>query len=105
METHNTIQHNWKDYKYTIKYLREEDEQRVVQFICKKAKMNEEFLEEDIPGLIKDLPNIFDTIDESNKQYFIKVRVTQTEKVKFEQEAKKNKMPVSSYIRYKCLEV
>ena len=51
------------------------------------------------------MPNIFDTIDESNKQYFIKVRVTQTEKVKFEQEAKKNKMPVSSYIRYKCLEV
>jgi hypothetical protein len=67
--------------------------------------MNEEFLEEDIPNLLKDLPNIFDAIDESNKKYFIKVRVTQTEKVKFEREAKKKKMPVSSYIRHKCLEV
>ena len=105
METQNSIQHNWKDYKYTLKYLREENGEKIVQFICKKAKMNEEFLEEDIPNLIKDLPNIFDTIDEVNKGYFIKVRVSQQEKMKFENEARKHKMPLSSYIRHKCLEV
>ena len=67
--------------------------------------MNEEFLEEDIPELIQDLPNIFDAINESNKGCIIKLRVSQMEKLKFENEAKKNNMAVSSYIRHKCLEV
>lgn len=105
METHNTITHNWKDYTYTLKYLGEQEGEKVVQFICKKAKMNEEFLEEDIPELIQDLPNIFDAIDESNKGCIIKLRVSQMEKLKFESEAKKNNMAVSSYIRHKCLGV
>jgi len=99
----NNIEHNWRNYKYSIKFLREDEWKRVVRFICKKAKINEEFLEEDIQSLIKDLPNIFDKIDQSNKFYFIKIRVSETEKIRFQQKAKMKKMAISSYIRHKCL--
>jgi len=91
------------DYKYAIKPIRIEDGENIVQFICKWAKLNEEFLESDIKWLISDLPNILDKVTETNKTDFIKIRVSKTEKLKFEENAQNENMDISKYIKAKCM--
>jgi hypothetical protein len=98
------VSHNGYNYKYTITPVGIEDWEHIVRFICKWAKINEEFLQSDIKELINDLPNILDKITIDNKSYFIKIRVSNKEKLEFEKKAKSKNMDLSKYIKYKCLQ-
>lgn len=61
--TYWVVIHKWGIYKYSFHTLRVEDGEEVVQFICKKAKIDQEILKSDIRWLISDLPNIIDKIN------------------------------------------
>ncbi len=95
--------YNNYNYKYTINDLWIIDGDHIVQFICRWAKMNEEFLKEDIQGVIDDLPNILEKALEDNKNQFIKIRVSKSEKLKITENAKFNNMDVSEFIKARSI--
>jgi hypothetical protein len=87
-----------KKYYYTIKLIDSETS----KVTCPAAKINQEFLNSDIPMLINDLPNLV----VSEKKYkeknstIIRFRVTEMDKAKIEKNAlKKGYNTISSYLR------
>jgi hypothetical protein len=62
--------------------------------------MNQEFLLEDIQGIIDDLPNIIDLVTKEKRDQYLKLRINETEKIMFEQTAKNNNMNMTELIKY-----
>jgi hypothetical protein len=97
------ILHKWYKYKYTIKDLWIDEGEHIQHFYCKWAWINQNFVAEDIPGLIEELHFFIDVKIEDNKKEIIKLRVSKLEKLKFQEEAEKLNMSLSKYIKTKCI--
>lgn len=102
------IQHyitiNNKKYSYSLKQMNK----KIVFFECKEAKIAQEFLKEDIPALIMDLPNLILSEKEyekrQNQEEVIRFRVTPDEKQKIEKKAvQEGYQTVSSFLRHLAL--
>lgn len=82
---HSVLVNN-KKYDYELSSEIDEGE-HVTRVICKSANLNQTFLNEDVPALLLDLPNlILDELDfkTSQKSTYIRVRVTPSEKIKIQ---------------------
>ena len=91
-----TVQNKKCDYSL------EEREGGVVFVECKAAKIAQEFLAEDIAGLLIDLPNLITAEKEYKKQQseVIRFRISAADKNKIERKAvKKGYDSVSDYLR------
>lgn len=83
----NYIEVDNKKYSYFIEPINNE----VSKIICKAAKIEQEFLNEDLVWLLKDLPNLIKAEKEhkEKKENFIRFRVFQKEKLLLQEKAKK----------------
>ncbi|MBI2634618.1 hypothetical protein HYW82_03055 [Candidatus Peregrinibacteria bacterium] len=87
---------NNKQYLYTLKPKRG----GVTYFTCKAAAIAQDFLSEDIPALLVDLPELILEEKEYRKNNVIRFRVTEEDKRKIEKKAvQKGFNSVSSYVR------
>lgn len=102
------IQHyitlNNKKYPYSLQQINKKN----VFFECKEAKIAQEFLKEDIPALIMDLPNLILSEREyekrQNQEAVIRFRVTPDEKQKIEKKSvEEGYQTVSSFLRHLAL--
>lgn len=90
-----------KKYDYLIKPINK----KVVFFECKGAGISQEFLVEDIPALLIDLPELIIAELKFQKEIrkqgeIIRFRVSQRDKAKIQQKAIKHGYPtISEYIR------
>ena len=94
----HTITVNNKKYKYTIKPVNK----KWVFFECPAAKIAQDFLVEDIPGLLVDLPELILSEKEYCKQQsgMIRFRISTEDKKKIEKKAIQKGYPtVSSFLR------
>lgn len=99
----NYIEINKKKYTYFI----EEVDTEISKIICKSANIDQEFLNEDIVTLLKDLPNLIKSEQEykDKKDSVIRFRVTSIEKVKIQEKVKKAwYKTISSFIKDKILD-
>ncbi|MFM2339560.1 MAG: hypothetical protein RLZZ360_196 [Candidatus Parcubacteria bacterium] len=89
-----------KKYEYTLAPVRGTGD--VVRFVCKAAKIDQEFLAEDIPALIFDLPALIVAEKKHNasQSEVVRFRVSSVDKKKIEQKAiAKGYDSVSDYLR------
>ncbi|PCI25433.1 hypothetical protein COB57_01790 [Candidatus Peregrinibacteria bacterium] len=90
-----------KKYFYTITLLNQES----TLFECESAKINQEFLNEDIPALLIDLPNLILDEQEYKKELvknssYIRFRISLQEKRKIQEKAlQKGYKNVSAYLK------
>ncbi len=98
----NTIQYtltiNNKKCAYTLKQTSEE----TTHVKCEEANIDQEFLNEDIPSLLIDLPNLIaaEKKHSESQNEVIRFRVTAEDKKKIEQNAaKEGYSSVSNFIR------
>jgi len=102
MKIKNYIEVWNKKYSYTI----EEIDSEISKITCKTAKFEQEFLNEDILNLLKDLPNLIKAEQEykSKKDNIIRFRVTWLEKIKIQKKVKKYwYKTISAFIKDKVL--
>jgi len=89
---------NNKKYFYTLK-----PKPNGITFVeCESANIAQEFLNEDIPALLNDLPNLIIAEKKHNNQQseIIRFRVTPEDKKQIEKKASKNGYPsLSSFLR------
>lgn len=93
-----TIQN--KKYDYTVKSSKEGT--AVIHFVCKAAKIDQDFLAEDIASLIIDLPQLIvaQRTFEANQSEVVRFRVSATDKKNIEKQAAANGFDsVSDYLR------
>jgi len=87
-----------KKYFYTL-----EPKTKKTTFIkCADANINQEFLNEDVPNLLRDLPNLILAEKKYNKKQadFIRFRVSQQDKKMIEKNALQKGYPsVASFLR------
>lgn len=98
MKIKSTITVKNKIYPYSL----EEKSNGNIRFISKDAKIDQDFLPEDITALILDLPNLIIAEQKYNKSQtdVMRFRVTGEEKHEIEKRAiKKGYDSVSSYLR------
>ncbi|MFH0846239.1 MAG: hypothetical protein V1851_02475 [Patescibacteria group bacterium] len=89
---------NNKKYFYTLK----EKSKKEVFFECPQAKISQIFLNEDIPSLLIDLPNLIIAEKEyqNNQSEVVRFRISSGDKKKIEIKASKNGYnSVSDYLR------
>lgn len=89
-----------KKYEYTLSPIKGTGE--VVRFVCKAAKIDQEFLAEDIPALMFDLPALIvaEKKHSASQSEVVRFRVSSTDKKKIEQKAiAKGYDSVSDYLR------
>ena len=89
---------NNKKYSYTLK----EKTKKVVFFECVEANISQEFLAEDIPSLLIDLPNLIITEKQykKNQSEIVRFRISPKDKRKIEIKATKQGFSsVSGYLR------
>jgi hypothetical protein len=98
--TTSTITVQNKKHEYSLASVK--DDRGVVRFVCKAAKIDQEFLAEDIPALIMDLPALI----VAEKKYavaqseVVRFRVSAEDKKKIEKRAvEKGFESVSDYLR------
>lgn len=95
------LKHKGYKYIYQLKDLwLDEYGDHLVLFTCKWARMNQEFLLEDIQGIIDDLPNIIDLVTTEKRDQYLKLRINEAEKIMFEQVAKNNNMNMTELIKH-----
>jgi len=84
---HHTITYNNKRYKYTITPINKEE----AHFRCDAAGVDQEFLVEDIPALLIDLPHLIASEKEylKGKKHTIRFRISGKDKQKIEKRAAK----------------
>lgn len=100
----NTFTLGSKKYEYILGKPFMEDEEKLMHFSCPKLGINQDYLIEDIPELILDLPNIAHNLKQSEKQNtFIRIRIKTSEKQLIEKNAFKAGKTMSAYIREKTL--
>jgi len=100
----NTITLNNKKYKYLMR----ENKDGSIYFESKDAKIAQDFLAEDIPKLILDLPNLILAEKEYSKKAseLIQFRVTPEEKKKITEKAlKEGYDSVSAFLKKNILSV
>jgi len=103
MSTTATITIQNKKYEYT---LRQTKEKGVIHFICASAHIDQDFLSEDIPALLLDLPNLIiaERDYDKNQTEIVRFRITATDKKKIEQKALAcGFKSVSDYLRARAL--
>ena len=102
MTIKNYIEVNSKKYSYFIEPIDNE----VSLIICKSAKIKQEFLNEDLVWLLKDLPNLIISEQEhkEKKENFIKFRVSRKEKLFLQEKVQKSEFKtLSAFIKDKVL--
>ena len=84
----NYIEVDNKKYSYFF----EEIDSDISKIICKTAKIEQEFLNEDILNLLKDLPNLIKSEQEykDKKDNIIRFRVSALEKIKLQEKVKQS---------------
>jgi DNA-directed RNA polymerase subunit E'/Rpb7 len=98
--TTTTITVQNKKYEYTLSPVKGTG--AVVRFTCKAAKIDQEFLAEDIPALMFDLPALIvaEKKHTASQSEVVRFRVTAADKRKIEQKAiAKGFNSVSDYLR------
>ncbi len=93
---------NNKKYSYSL----EEKKKNSIFIECKDANIAQEFLTEDVAGLLIDLPNLIIAEKENVKKQseVVRFRVSSTDKSKIEKKAVKEGFDsVSDYMRYLVL--
>ena len=98
MKTKATITVKNKMYPYTI----ERVDAKTIHFVSKDARIDQEFLSEDVSELILDLPNLIIAEQEYNKKRsdVIRFRVSREDRARIEKKAiKKGYDSVSGYVR------
>ena len=86
------------DYQLGKPFLK--DKERCMRLSCPKLDIDQDFLVEDIPELILDLPNIAHNLKEHEKQDgFLRVRIKISEKEIIEKKAIAQGKTTSAYIR------
>ena len=104
--TTNTFTIGSRKYEYMLGNPFQKDGEKVMHFSCPKLEINQDFLIEDIPELILDLPNIAQNLKESSKQNtFIRIRIKTEEKKVIEKKATAAGKTTSAYIRERALSV
>ena len=96
----NYIEVDNKKYSYFI----EEVNSEVSKITCSKAKIEQEFLNEDLVSLLKDLPNLLKAEQEykDKKDNIIRFRVSWLEKMKLQEKVKKEwYKTISAFIKDK----
>lgn len=97
--THSIHVHN-KKYEYTL----EKSGKKTMHMVCKDAGINQDFLTEDIPALLIDLPHLIISEKEYQKSReqneIIRFRINAEDKKKIELKAiKKGFLNVSEFLR------
>ena len=98
MKTNATVTVKNKQYPYTL----EKKRGGVVRMVCKAAKIDQEFLAEDVSALILDLPALIvaEQKHEDAQDTVIRFRVSARDKHRIEQNAtEKGYDSVSKYLR------
>ncbi|MCB9810553.1 MAG: hypothetical protein H6779_01735 [Candidatus Nomurabacteria bacterium] len=101
-EISSTITVQNKKYSYIIK----KKNDVTVRVICEAAKINQDFLSEDVPNLLLDLPNLIlaEKEHKAKQSETLRFRVSAHDKNKIEQKAVKAGFDsVSDYLRYLAL--
>ncbi len=99
MATTSIITVQNKKFEYTIKPAKEKG---VIRFVCKAAKIDQDFLAEDIAALIIDLPELIvsERIYGVSQSQVVRFRVSKEDKKKIEKRAvSKGFDSVSDYLR------
>ena len=102
MTIKNYIEVDNKKYSYFIEPLDNE----VSKIICKFAKIEQEFLNEDLVWLLKDLLNLIKAEKEhkEKKENFVRFRVSRKEKLLLQEKAKNSGFKtLSAFIKDKIL--
>ena len=100
---HHTITLNNKRYKYTIRPI----DKKWVHFKCEAAGIDQEFLVEDIPALLTDLPDLIisEKLYLESEKRVVRFRVSKEEKKAIEKRAAKaGYRSVSAFIRALALD-
>jgi hypothetical protein len=72
---------------------------------CEEAELDQEYLEEDLHLLIKDLPWMIEHFQQKRKNWSITIRMNPEDKIKIERLAKLNWFwNISAYIRARTLQ-
>ncbi len=102
MTIKNYIEVDNKKYSYFIEPIDSE----ISKIICKTAKIEQEFLNEDLVNLLKSLPNLIKAEQEykEKKDNIIRFRVSALEKIKLQKKVEKSwYKTISSFIKSKVL--
>ena len=102
MTIKNYIEVGNKKYSYFIEPIDDE----TIKVVCKSAKLEQEFLNEDLVWLLKDLPNLIKAEQEykEKKEIFVRFRVSKKEKLVLQENAKKSNFnSLSAFIKDKVL--
>ncbi len=102
MTIKNYIEVDNKKYSYFIELV----DNKSSKIICKSAKIEQEFLNEDLVWLLKDLPNLIKSEREykEKKENFVRFRVSIKEKLLLQEKAKNSGFKtLSSFIKNKLL--
>ena len=96
-------------HEYTLSRPFEEDGEKLVHFTCPKLGLEQDFLAEDIPALILDLPNLVEANEKHNQelkqQTVLRFRVSAQDRQRIEANAKAQGFAsVSAFARSKLLE-
>lgn len=94
----STVMMQNKKYSYSLRLL----DDKVAHFVCEAANIDQVFLNEDIPKLIVDLPNLILAEKEylKNQDVVIRFRLKASEKKRIEKKAlEKGYKNVSSFLR------
>lgn len=99
---HSNITVNNKKYKYSL-----QDKKRGIIFVeCKDANIAQDFLAEDVAGLLIDLPNLIIEEKKYNKKQseVVRFRISPKDKNKIEKKAiKEGYESLSDYMRHLAL--
>ena len=75
-------------HEYTLSQPFEEDGEKLVHFTCPKLGLEQDFLAEDIPALILDLPNLVEANEKHNEELrqekIVRFRVSEQDRQKIE---------------------
>lgn len=103
MSITSTITVQNKKYEYTLKSAKEKG---VIRFTCPGANINQDFLAEDIPALILDLPALIlaERAYQDNQTEVVRFRISSEDKKKIEKKALASGFnTVSDYLRARAL--
>jgi len=95
---HHTITYNNKRYNYAIKPLNK----KMVHFKCDAAGVDQEFLAEDIPALLIDLPHLIasEKLYQESEKSVIRFRISKEDKKEIEKRAAKaGYRTISAFLR------
>ncbi len=87
-------------YEYQLEKSFQKDGEKLMHFSCPKLDIDQDFLVEDIPELILDLPNIaYNLKNHEMQDSFLRVRIKVAEKEIIEKKAMAQGKTTSAYIR------